>query len=180
MFQIRVDNYLDLQRTIETFKPTHVVSMITAMEPPVGVPHHLQIRVDDVPSEMPGYVHPQMSHLQTVLAFTADLVETDRVLIHCFAGISRSTAIAIAILIQHGMRYDEAFIHVHSIRPILMPNQAFIRLTDEHFKLGGKLVELVHDHRTAAFADETTLLIPSEKNPDTWINHKIQSLKDGI
>ncbi|KAM7542789.1 hypothetical protein Aperf_G00000000130 [Anoplocephala perfoliata] len=55
-----------------------------------------------------------------------------RVLIHCFAGISRSPTLAIAYL-MHDQRltFDEAYNRVKSIRPKISPNFSFIgQLTD--------------------------------------------------
>jgi hypothetical protein len=52
-------------------------------------------------------------------------------------------------LIQHGIVYDEAFKQVKTIRPILMPNEMFIELIDEHFDLQGDLSAMVAEHRDA-------------------------------
>jgi predicted protein tyrosine phosphatase len=71
-------------------------------------------------------------------------------LVHCKGGHSRSPAMAIAICMQHGMTYREAFAHVAAIRSALLPNQLFIQHIDEHFGLNGKLVELAKEHRRIA------------------------------
>jgi hypothetical protein len=57
---------------------------------------------------------------------------------------------AIAICIQHGMTYREAFAHVATIRSALLLNQLIIQHIDEHFGLNGKLVELAEEHRRVA------------------------------
>ncbi|TKY54045.1 Dual specificity protein phosphatase 1 [Spatholobus suberectus] len=49
------------------------------------------------------------------------------VLIHCFAGRSRSVTIVVAYLMKtRGMSFFEALKHVRSIRPVAGPNHGFI------------------------------------------------------
>jgi dual specificity phosphatase 12 len=49
-----------------------------------------------------------------------------KVLVHCFAGVSRSATIIIAYMMQeHGMNYHSAFKFVKSKRPFINPNEGF-------------------------------------------------------
>jgi len=139
MFALRIVAFADLEEGVPLFAPSHIISMMdTALTLP-GEHAHLRVAVDDVTVPIEGYIHPVQAHLDQVLAFTADLTAMDRLLVHCFAGISRSTAAAIAVLIQHGIDYAEAFKMVAAERPMLLPNRALIRLTDRHFGLDGAL-----------------------------------------
>jgi dual specificity MAP kinase phosphatase len=50
-----------------------------------------------------------------------------KVLVHCYAGISRSAAIVIAYLMQfHSWTYDHCYAHVKSKRKIIAPNINFV------------------------------------------------------
>lgn len=50
------------------------------------------------------------------------------ILIHCQAGISRSSAILISYLIvRRGLSYDEAIALVRKSRPIVRPNSSFVQ-----------------------------------------------------
>ena len=113
--------------------------------------HHLYVVVDDVTEHVADERHPTSARVQQVLDFTRDLTDTDRLLVHCKGGHSRSPAMAIAICMQSGITYREAFTHVAAIRSALLPNQLFIQHIDEHFGLNGKLVELAKERelRTA-------------------------------
>jgi predicted protein tyrosine phosphatase len=122
--------------------PTRIVSL-TGDEMLDYGPRHLHVTVDDVNYPTPHWLCPELSHLQQVLEFTKDLTTDDRLLVHCLAGISRSTSIAIGILIQHGMDYREAFERVETVRACLIPNRMFIQHIDDHFSLNGQLVALV-------------------------------------
>uniref|UniRef100_A0A7S3DMM3 Protein-serine/threonine phosphatase n=1 Tax=Entomoneis paludosa TaxID=265537 RepID=A0A7S3DMM3_9STRA len=48
------------------------------------------------------------------------------VLVHCMAGVSRSTSIVLAYLVEYeGMTLEEAFVHVKKRRPHVQPNNGF-------------------------------------------------------
>jgi predicted protein tyrosine phosphatase len=155
MFNIQV---CDLQTAVrkaisphtKTENPTHIVSLLDDVNaiPCVG-PHHLVVEVSDI-SVMPDSgmifgkmtppVMPAMNHLEEVLNHTKNLTDDDYVIVHCFAGQSRSTAMAIAICIQHGMHWKDAFEHIYEVRPVMIPNQKMIALIDEKFDLKGEFV----------------------------------------
>jgi protein-tyrosine phosphatase len=49
-----------------------------------------------------------------------------RVFVHCVAGISRSTSMIMAFLMQeYGLSYDDALAFIQSRRPIAQPNHGF-------------------------------------------------------
>jgi predicted protein tyrosine phosphatase len=79
--------------------------------------------------------------MQDILDFTASLQSTDKLLVHCHAGISRSTAVACGILCQHGLSPKLAIKHVLSIRPQAFPNKHILTLFDEILGFKGQLVE---------------------------------------
>jgi len=50
------------------------------------------------------------------------------VLVHCFAGVSRSATIVIAYLMQeHGLTLTDALMHVRKQRYFINPNDGFRR-----------------------------------------------------
>jgi Dual specificity phosphatase, catalytic domain len=51
----------------------------------------------------------------------------DKVLVHCNAGVSRSSSVVIGFLIlRMGMTYDEAYGRVKAKRPCIQPNAGFV------------------------------------------------------
>lgn len=127
---------------------SRVISLIDpgACVRPMAHAKHLILHLHDVDRALPALgldVPPTMEHLVAVLDFARALTEEDRLLIHCHAGVSRSTAMMIAILIQHGMPFSEAFRQVAEARPVLWPNQRIVELTDTRFRLHGAYLELV-------------------------------------
>lgn len=81
--------------------------------------------------------------LQDIARFVADLTDDSRVLIHCHAGIGRSPAVAMFVLMLYGQSYINAFNEVRKIRPQLWPNMRVVELTDDYFSLGGAMVRFV-------------------------------------
>lgn len=128
--------------------PNCIVSLITDTHNlgllPMQGDHHLHIAVDDLHVENPATpeaVVPTRAMIERVFEHTAKLNRYSRLLVHCFAGQSRSTAMMIGILIQHGVEPMRAFDLVKENRPVLMPNQMIIQHIDDYFELGGALVQ---------------------------------------
>jgi len=71
------------------------------------------------------------AQVQQILQFSETLQPTDKVLVHCHAGISRSTAVACGILCQHGMTVDAAIETTIAVREIAYPNLHIIELFDD-------------------------------------------------
>ena len=95
---------------------SHVLSIIDMHEPvpPAlgqfsGIDHEL-IRFDDVVAEYPGFEACSSAHIVKVLEFGERVYgQTDsHVLVHCHAGISRSTAAAAILMCQHAPGQEEA------------------------------------------------------------------------
>lgn len=66
-------------------------------------------------------------------------------LVHCHEGISRSSAIAIAIYINLGCDPSEAVERVTHLRPQAVPNVEVIRQTDRLLDMNGKLYDEVYN-----------------------------------
>ena len=92
---------------------------------------------------------PDRNHVYRILLFSQAFTLNDRILIHCRAGISRSTAIACAIACQHSAPGGEkaAVDHVRSLRPLMVPNFLIIKLADEILQREGKLIAAVAKQR---------------------------------
>jgi len=87
---------------------------------------------------------PQETDVQTLIEIAHDLRSSKgKMLIHCEAGISRSTAAAF-ILYAYWLgpgREDEAMDLVLTQRPYAIPNRRMVELADTLLKRDGRLVE---------------------------------------
>jgi protein-tyrosine phosphatase len=83
----------------------------------------MHIPIDDDPS-IPINKHFDASH---------GFIEQGSTLVHCYAGISRSATVVISYLMKkYNMHLYQALQHCRKIRPIVKPNQGFIRQLIEY------------------------------------------------
>ena len=90
---------------------------------------------------------PRFQDVERILDFTKKLPLKAKVLVHCRAGVSRSTATAYAILCQHtapGLEMEN-LLHIETLRDLVMPNRLIIQHADKILKRDGAM--LLHLHR---------------------------------
>lgn len=87
---------------------------------------------DDIVSPLPNRQVPSLEQVRKILSFGAALPRQASLLIHCHAGISRSTAVAYSILCQSaGPGTEKQCIHrLQKIRPKALPNLQVITLAE--------------------------------------------------
>jgi len=135
---------------------SHVLSILDPgyPEPPAfgsfGEHRRLELRFHDIIDEMPGMLPPREEDVATVLAFGRDLMAEPpsraHLLVHCHAGISRSTASMMLILAQ--ARPDLPAMDIVSqvvrIRPRAWPNLRILEFGDALLGRGGEIVAAAH------------------------------------
>jgi predicted protein tyrosine phosphatase len=96
---------------------------------------HTQILVEDIEhfTNVDDRFPPNSKVIDTIIAFGRSLKEDDVALIHCFAGISRSTAAALIIMVDKGFDPEEAGKFIRQIRSIAAPNRMLCKLADQYF-----------------------------------------------
>ena len=86
----------------ETVAKTGARSLVTLLSPGTEVERpmaiqperHLYLAVSDIVEPTPGQVLPDAAHLEELLGFVHAWDRAEPMVIHCFAGVSRSTAAA--------------------------------------------------------------------------------------
>jgi predicted protein tyrosine phosphatase len=111
-----------------------------------GEHEKLELRFHDVIEEGPGVVVPTAIHIEQLLAFGRGLGRepaTDaHLLVHCHAGVSRSSA-SMALLIAQAMpdrSGDAIFADILGIRPQIWPNLRIVEMGDRTLRRNGDLV----------------------------------------
>lgn len=126
---------------------THVLSILDPGWPEPEAfgdfdPHlRATLRFHDAIEPDSGVVLPQKSDVDAILAFGRDAGDVRHLLIHCHAGISRSTAAMLMILAQaHPYETEaETVERLLAIRPQAWPNSRMIAFADEFLGRGGRL-----------------------------------------
>jgi predicted protein tyrosine phosphatase len=102
---------------------------------------------DDAVSSESNRQPPSLEQVREILAFAVKLPKHANILIHCWAGISRSTAIGYAILCQAaGPGTEQAcVVHLRKIRPKALPNSLIITLAELVLGRNGTLFAACED-----------------------------------
>ncbi len=101
---------------------------------------HLVMLFDDVAGDRPNA--PTLENVQQIVMWLAKRIQVDsKILVHCHAGISRSTATAVGLYMTFGKADpDTALQLVYDQRGELMwPNPRIIALFDKYLDLHGQL-----------------------------------------
>jgi len=107
-----------------------------------GPPEQLVLRFDDICEPIDDFIEPQAIHIQRALTFS-DKFAGGSLLIHCHAGISRSSAIGLAIIAKKlgkGKELESVDI-LEKINPHARPNKSIVMMTDEILGREMKLYE---------------------------------------
>ena len=109
---IHVCSLSRLHRTVEDTGAQHVVTLLKDVDlvrrPDTIVPaNHLVLGMDDITEQLNGYVAPADEHVTKLIAFVRRWNRTKPLVIHCYAGISRSTAGAFVVACALNPQRDE-------------------------------------------------------------------------
>ena len=90
---------------------------------------------------MPGETLPDHSHLDGLLAFVSSWDRAEPMLIHCFAGVSRSTAAAFISACALSPQRDEFAIAraLRAASPTATPNPRLVALADAKLGRRGRM-----------------------------------------
>ena len=125
--------------------------MLSILDPAYPVPEafgtfgeheKLELRFDDIIQDVAGQHAPDAEDVAAILAFGRTLGAGSQLLVHCHAGISRSTA-SMALIIAQALPdqpADSVIAMVHGIREKAWPNLRLIELGDAVLGRGGTLV----------------------------------------
>jgi predicted protein tyrosine phosphatase len=124
-------------KQVRAHRPNRVVSLLDPDTPwpdvlQQGVANHLKVGVHDISEAQTGCTDPQAHHMRDILAFLGAWDRTAPLLIHCYAGISRSTATAFIAACLHNPDADEALLaqKLRSASPTATPNRRLVALAD--------------------------------------------------
>jgi predicted protein tyrosine phosphatase len=106
---------------------------------------HVRLHVDDIAGPIPGYVEPNAQHVTRLIDFARAWGGQGPMVVHCWAGISRSTAAAFISLCDLNPQVPEELIalRLRAASPTAYPNRLMIRLADAALGRGGRMVDAV-------------------------------------
>ena len=150
-----------LSATIGKHKPTRIISIL---DPgwdfpdlgPTYVGRHLCLEFHDIHLPTLDRVMPAATHVDRLLRFLNRWDPKEALLIHCRAGIGRSTAAAFIAACYHNPAIDEQDIAatLRQTAPLARPNKTLIRIADNAMNRKGRMLSAMEIAlRDASFVD---------------------------
>lgn len=142
-----------LAKVPETVRLTGARTLITLIDHGTPVPRpagitpdrHLLVAISDIVMELEGHILPTEAHVGALLSFVRQWDRADPMLIHCWAGVSRSTAAAFISACALSPKRDEIEI-AQALRrssPTASPNPRIVAIADAMLGRGGRMSQAV-------------------------------------
>ncbi len=158
---IHVCSLARLHETVEDTGARHIVSLIgdeARVKRPGAITeeNHLWLRLHDISAPIDGYIMPDEEHIADLLRFVRRWDRRAPLVVHCYAGISRSTASAFASVCALNPQRDEESIAqaLRCASPTATPNILIVSLADRLLRREGRMVAAIETIGRGALAAE--------------------------
>jgi predicted protein tyrosine phosphatase len=107
--------------------------------------NHLRLTMHDIEKPQPNATPPNQDHIARLIGFARSWNGEGAMVVHCWAGISRSTAAAFISLCAINPRSceEQIALRLRSASPTAQPNRLMIRLADDALCRGGRMVAAI-------------------------------------
>jgi predicted protein tyrosine phosphatase len=149
---IHVCSLAALPATVEATGARHILTVmgnVSKVTRPASVleANHLLISMDDITEPAEGFVVPSETHITQALTFIRGWDRAAPMVIHCYAGISRSTASAFMAACALNPHRDESAIaqQIRAASPCAFPNRLIVTLADRVLGREGRMVRALDE-----------------------------------
>ncbi len=142
-----------LSLVAETVRSSGARTLLTLINRDTPVPRpaaiaadrHRFVAVSDIVTAQEGHILPAVEHVEEVVAVAREWDQAAPLLIHCWAGVSRSTAAAyISACVLSDTRCEfELARTLRERSPTATPNALMISVADTLLGRGGRMIEAV-------------------------------------
>jgi predicted protein tyrosine phosphatase len=147
---IHVCSLARLYATVDETGARHIVTLLRLtdrVERPrqIAPENHLVLAVDDIAMPMEGYTVPAQEHVERLIDFVGLWDRAAPMVVHCYAGISRSTAGAYVAACALNPARDEQQIawDIRRASRTAQPNVAIVSIADRLLKRDGRMVRAI-------------------------------------
>jgi predicted protein tyrosine phosphatase len=146
---IHVCSLARLHATVDGTGARHVVTILKHSDrvvlPGIAPENHLVISVDDIADPMEGFTVPATEHVERLIEFVGHWDRAAPMVVHCWAGISRSSAGAfVAACALHPERDEQRIAwDIRRASRTAQPNSRIVSIADRLLKRNGRMVRAV-------------------------------------
>ncbi|RUW90863.1 tyrosine phosphatase family protein [Mesorhizobium sp. M7A.F.Ca.US.010.02.1.1] len=160
---IHVCSLAKIEETVARTGADRMLSLLaagTALVRPASIAreNHLHLVMHDIAAAQDGMTMPGEEHVRNLLDFARGWDRARPMLVHCYAGISRSTASAYIIAAALAPKRDEAELAqtLRTLSPSATPNPRLIAVADALLDRNGRMIEAIESIGRGADAFEGT------------------------
>ena len=158
---IHVCSLARLPSTVKKTGARHLVTLLSGFDEidrPASVPacNHLVLRMHDIAGPLDGHVAPDAEHVADLIRFVRGWDQKTPLVVHCYAGISRSTAAAFVSVCALRPQRDEREIAsvLRALSPTATPNPLIVAFADAMLDRKGRMVAAIEEIGRGATAAE--------------------------
>ena len=158
---IHVCSLARLHATVDETGARHIVTLLRMTDVVTRPGHivadnHLILSVDDIASHQDGFTVPALEHVERLIEFVTRWDRNAPMVVHCYAGISRSTAAAFTAACALNPQRSELEIAqaIRGASRTAQPNAAIVSIADTLLKRDGRMIRAVEAIGPAHFAEE--------------------------
>jgi predicted protein tyrosine phosphatase len=136
--------------TVTETGASHIVTLLRLTDRAKRPDHiaegnHLILGMDDIAEAIDGQTLPADEHVAQLIEFATQWDRKAPIVVHCFAGISRSTAAAFVIACALNPERDEMGIAraIRDASATAMPNTRIVAIADRLLQRDGRMVRAV-------------------------------------
>lgn len=144
---IHVCSLARLYATVDETKARHIVTLLRMTDivkrpSHIDEKNHLILSMDDVWVQQDGVTMPGEQHVERLIDFATRWDRSTPMVVHCYAGISRSTAAAFAAACALNPQRDEMQIAraIRDASRTAKPNALIVSMADKLLKRNGRMV----------------------------------------
>jgi predicted protein tyrosine phosphatase len=147
---IHVCSLSRLHQTVEETGARHVVTLLRDLHlvtrpQSIAEDRHLMLGMDDIPEPADGYIAPAAEHVARLIAFARGWDRSTPLVVHCYAGISRSTAGAFVTACALNPGRSELLIaeELRQRSSTASPNRRIVSIADTLLGRNGRMVDAI-------------------------------------
>ena len=147
---IHVCSLSRLYDTVEETQARHIVTMLRLTDrvtrpSHIATENHLVLAVDDIVAEADGFITPGDEHVRRLIDFVGRWDRAAPMVVHCFAGISRSTAGAYvaACALNPGRDELQIALAIRQASRTAQPNARIVAIADRILDRDGRMVRAI-------------------------------------